>query len=551
MNLTPKQAEAVQAAVDSLHEPASARIASMATGTGKTATGSEIVARMAQQGKLGLWTVDRRNLVNQAVTEIGRHQPQLHISVEMGSIRSGGLRLSNLIVGTIQSISGRTDQIPKPDYIIVDEAHQDITNGEYHRLYEYYKEVPRLGLTATPFDGKGNDIIQYGKWKGYVIQYSLLDAITDGYLCPIRAHVTHVDNIDLSKVDYNKDQLSKKDLQIVEDQILQEEVLHKMALAIIEMPTPCIVFCPSTKVSRALSEVVNRYDPESTMHIDCYMDEHLDGTALSEFRSGKRKRVCNYRLWTYGIDVPNCRSVVFCCDKNRVSYMQGIGRVSRWCCSSMIFSRGIDCSCGEKKTEGHVLDFADNISSHSQASMWSTLSPTATREQWEAMDKEQTDHPEKTAAEIVQDILDRPMIARAEAVIDIEEVDISNPMANLVDRSRLIGFAVPVKDENNASRCSRSQIERIKDAFFYSHETKLQNSSWVAELTHSQARELLQTIEARKRAGLADPKLLLQLSRIKRGKERLFDRTVLQTMTEERAQFHWEKHRHWLKGKKS
>ncbi len=549
------QEEAIGAALARLEQPDPRFILHMATGTGKTYTAIQILVRYlaAHLGIIVAWLVDRQNLVRQAQREMVTHAPRLRTELEMGRHRAGTMPFYDVLVGTVQSVSNRLEQVPRPGLVIIDECHQDCTSSEYDRVYAHWKGIPRVGLTATPFDGMGKDQLEFQKWADICFSYSLSQAILDGALVPIKAQTINLDNVDLTNIDYSKEKLSKKDTEELERQLLQEEVLQKMALNILNMPTPCIVFCPSTKFSRALVKVMETRRPGSSRHIDCYMPEHEDGTALADFKDGKYQYASNYRLWTYGVDVRNCRSVVFCCDKNRQAYEQGLGRVSRWCCNKALFTSGVECECGQYKTEAFALDFCDNVSRHTQASIWSALAPKSTPEQREQMAGRQADSPGKSAAqiaaEVMAELLEKPLIVNADlGAVHIEEVDIVNPLCDLVDRAKLIGFALP-KASAQDKRADMRQVQKIREAFFYEHENRLRSGAWVDSLSYKQAFELLRTLERRSTTGKAEPRLLVQLSRIKTGNRPTFDRSVLQTMGQERAADHWEKHRHWLKKK--
>ncbi len=540
---TQRQIEASSAALERLTKPKPQTLVDMATGTGKTAAGSIVCAAKAAEGALGWWVVDRRTLVHQGADEVGKHQPQLRIAVEMGQRRWDGSGV-DLIVGTKQSISRRLDSLPSPDYLIIDEAHKDCTDSEYDSIYDFAGDRQRLGLTATAFDALGRDMLIHKKWIDHCYRYSLIDAISEGSLCPIRAKMVELENVDLASISYDREKISKADIEKAEEQLLDQETLHKMALAIIDMPTPCLIFCISTKFSKELTKVLNRYDKESTIHLDCYMDEHEDGTALKGFRAGSIKRVCNYDLWGTGVDVPNCRSVVFCCEKNRVRYMQGLGRVSRWCCRARILSKGIECECGRQKTEGYVLDFGDNVTQY-QAGIWSTLAPNASQNQLEEMARRSNSSSNRSASEIAAEVLaDTPIIISAEIKeLRAEEMDIANPLAELTDRARILGFAIPQVKKSD-KRATLEQVDIIRNAFYYDFERRLRDSAWVEELGYKQAHELIRILNQRSEAGRAEPRLLVSLSKVKnQGGKQAIDRVSLRNMSQENALFHLDRHR--------
>ena len=112
------------------------------------------------------------------------------------------------------------------DYIIVDEVHHGQAPS-YQSLIKYFQ--PRqfmLGLTATPDRTDRKDIFELFDYNK-VFEYSLSDAIENGYLVPY-VYYGLKDNIDYSKIRYNGQKYNVEDLErslIIEErnnQILKE-----------------------------------------------------------------------------------------------------------------------------------------------------------------------------------------------------------------------------------------------------------------------------------------------------------------------------------------
>lgn len=93
-------------------------------------------------------------------------------------------------VGSVQSLAqprrlARFSQ----DYfqgIIVDEAHHCLSDS-YKRVLEHFPDANVLGVTATPDRGDMKNLGEYFDSKAY--EYSMTDAIREGYLSPIKAQM--------------------------------------------------------------------------------------------------------------------------------------------------------------------------------------------------------------------------------------------------------------------------------------------------------------------------------------------------------------------------
>ena len=92
----------------------------------------------------------------------------------------------------------RLEQFPE-DYfntIIIDEAHHAVTDG-YRRVLEHFAGAQVLGVTATPDRG---DLKNLGEvFDSLAFEYTLPQAIREGYLCPIMAQTIPL-KLDISQV---------------------------------------------------------------------------------------------------------------------------------------------------------------------------------------------------------------------------------------------------------------------------------------------------------------------------------------------------------------
>ena len=170
----------------------------MATGTGKTFTGMQIVAKLRsyeQQTNPGrnyrvLYLADRDALIEQPIRKDFR--PAFGGDA-IRRVRGDTDTSRELYFATYQSLANETsDEEAKllgyrPDFfdlVIVDECHRGsaAADSKWRVILDHFSSAIHLGLTATPRDDK--DVRTYEYFGNPVYRYSLRDGIRDGYLAP-------------------------------------------------------------------------------------------------------------------------------------------------------------------------------------------------------------------------------------------------------------------------------------------------------------------------------------------------------------------------------
>ncbi|MFT4125127.1 MAG: DEAD/DEAH box helicase family protein [Gordonia sp. (in: high G+C Gram-positive bacteria)] len=166
----------------------------MATGSGKTRTVialSDMLMR-ANWAKRILFLADRKALVKQAVNAFKTFLPDASpVNLLTEKNTDGRIYVSTYptMMGLINDLDdGRRRFGPGHfDLVIIDEAHRSVYQ-KYRRIFEYFDSY-LLGLTATP-----KDEVDYNTYRLFDLEtgvptddYSLDEAIADGYLVPPRA----------------------------------------------------------------------------------------------------------------------------------------------------------------------------------------------------------------------------------------------------------------------------------------------------------------------------------------------------------------------------
>ena len=170
----------------------------MPTGSGKTIVFAHAALRFVQDGGRVLVLAHRQELLEQAADKIGK-AVGLDCAVEKAE-RSAMGALEPVTVGSVQTLMrlSRLENFRQDHYshIIVDEA-QHTFSDSYLRILSYFSHARVAGCTATPDRGDMQDLGRVFETLAY--EYTLPQAIQDGFLCPIRCQMLPL-KIELAEV---------------------------------------------------------------------------------------------------------------------------------------------------------------------------------------------------------------------------------------------------------------------------------------------------------------------------------------------------------------
>jgi superfamily II DNA or RNA helicase len=148
------------------------------TGSGKTRIAAHIAEAVLVHNKSVTILAHRIEIVNQfsrAFSEFG---------IRHGVIAPDRYETNwPCQIAMVATLANRLDRVRKPSLMIADEAHHFVA-GTYGKVAEYWGDVHRLGLTATPMrlDGRGLDDC----FDTLVTGKSVRWLIDNGYLSPFR-----------------------------------------------------------------------------------------------------------------------------------------------------------------------------------------------------------------------------------------------------------------------------------------------------------------------------------------------------------------------------
>jgi len=307
-------------------------VVQMPTGAGKTIAAAEIVHMARAKGKRVLFCVPSLSLIDQTVEKFERHDIW-----EIGVIQSMHERTDPtqpVQVCSVQTLA-RRKSLPEADLVIVDECHVMFKFYETWFDSPQWKDIPVVGLTATPW-AKGMGRI----YDDLIIGTTTQELIDLGHLSDFKVFApSHPDLTGVAVVagDYNKLQLGKA----MDKAPLVADIVSTWLDKAENRPTICFA------VNRVHAKHIQNLFLEAgvpTGYMDAYTDLENRAKIAKEFADGDLKVVCNVGVLTTGVDWDVRCIILARPTKSEILYTQMIGRGLR---------------LGENKDYCLVLDHSD------------------------------------------------------------------------------------------------------------------------------------------------------------------------------------------------
>jgi superfamily II DNA or RNA helicase len=289
---------------------------------GKTVVFANVAKQCVQNGERVLVLAHRGELLEQAADKILKFTGLMCATEKAEESCLGSWY--RITVGSVQSLQRekRLEQFDSDyfDAIIIDEAHHCLSDG-YQRVLEHFGDAHVLGVTATPDRGDMRNLGSYFDSLAY--EYTLPQAIKDGYLAPIKA-LTIPLNLDLTGVAMQNGDFKAADIDNALDPYLYQ-IADEMIKNCRERKT--VVFLPLIKTSQKFRDILNERGFKAAEVNGGSQDR---AEIIEAFERGEYNVLCNSMLLTEGWDCPAVDCVIVLRPtKVRSLYSQMVGRGTR------------------------------------------------------------------------------------------------------------------------------------------------------------------------------------------------------------------------------
>ena len=320
--------EACLAAIEQGWLNARRQLIVLPTGTGKTIVFAKLAELLRKFGRI-LVLAHREELLAQAQEKIAAWT-SLSTALEQGDARADDLygAHADVVVASVATLTRRLERYPTNSFslVVVDEAHHAPAET-YQRILNHF-DARVLGVTATP-DRLDKRSLK-GTFDAVPFVYELRDAITDGWLVPIRQKVVRIEGMDLSLVRTQHGDLNEGDLETA---MLKSPVVAGVARATVEAShgRRTLVFATTIAHAKALAISMGHFADPAKIAVLSGQDSEADRReGVRRFFHGDLQYLVNCLLFTEGFDLPAIACVsVARPTKSRALYAQMIGRGTR------------------------------------------------------------------------------------------------------------------------------------------------------------------------------------------------------------------------------
>ena len=316
MKLRDYQYMAVCDTIDALETNQSALMV-MATGCGKTVCYGHIVADYVHRGRVMILT-HREELCDQGANKIERICGA-KCEAEIGNRWAmESLIKAPVVVSTVQTQvagfkgKGRMSRFRPEEFslIVIDEAHHAPATT-YRKTVNYYVErnpaIRIVGVTATPDRhdkkamGQVFDVVSF--------EYSMLDAIEDGWLVDVNQRLISYVELDFSRCKVTAGDLNKGDVARIME---EERPLHEIARSTLDEcdGLMTLVFAASVAHAEGLCKIFNRYKSDVARLVTDETKKDERRTIFADYAERKFDILLNVGICTEGFDIPGIEAVV-------------------------------------------------------------------------------------------------------------------------------------------------------------------------------------------------------------------------------------------------
>lgn len=280
------QAETIDQIYQSLRQGHRRIIVQQPPRTGKTVIFAEIARRTTLKNNHVLFLVHRKEILDQTIKTFKKQNVDFNLTT----------------LGMVQTLTRHVSEIPKPQLIIVDEAHHALART-YQRVLEAFPKAYKLLFTATPIRTGHQQLDQIA--DDLIIGKSIKWLTANGFLAPFKYY--GLGDIDRSKLrkahgDYSSASMN----EAINHQIYGHIVDQYQRLA---AGKQAVVYCHSVASAKEVTDKFHEADITAE-EIDGETDKKIRDKLVEQFRNQRLTILVNVNLFTEGVDLPNVDCVI-------------------------------------------------------------------------------------------------------------------------------------------------------------------------------------------------------------------------------------------------
>ena len=298
-------------------------------------------------------------LTHRAELAIQDHAAFERLTGQLAGIFSAAVRKDNpadhrVIFATVGTAVNSPNGLGDFALIIVDEVHlvpaSEDASGRYAELLRYFRNVPRLGLTATPF--RLGDGLVHGPGTffeyGVCFQIPASRLVAEGYLSRLIG-ISVAREIDASGCRKRGGEFVARDLaDAVEDDGAVGKAVAEAINAVSDRRKILVFAVSILHVQTIAASLIARGEDVAVVH-GGLSKEHR-ASAITQFKTGGVRWLVNCEILTVGFDAPAIDAIALMRPTaSKALHVQMLGRGMR---------------LSEGKVNCLVLDFAGNIGRH-------------------------------------------------------------------------------------------------------------------------------------------------------------------------------------------
>lgn len=330
------------------------------TGSGKTAMFASLCKWCADRSLRVYIIVHRREIMEQTLAALFR------LGVTAGQIAAGRpITREYIQVGMAGTLIHRLESLPRPDLLISDEAHHDLEGNARGRIFLYWKDVPRLGFTASPerLDGRG----MCETYRQLILGPSISDLVAQGWLAPpvlFRPPQENIGRYHVKRGDFD----TQEQAQVMSGRVVVGNVIEHYREHLDGLPT--VAFCPDLVNARMFAKEFQNAGYTSRV-VWGNMPTSEREAAIKGLADGSVQVVTSCDVISEGVDVPvMVGAIMLRRTLSLALYLQQAGRALR-----PVFPPGFDAATASPeerilamgragKPRAIILDHAGNYQLH-------------------------------------------------------------------------------------------------------------------------------------------------------------------------------------------